>query len=96
MLKKKVFSGVTFIIALSMVFVAINQINDANRASAYIVKEPSTASSENPLKPIIYNGEEIPLVELCRRLNFKYKLAHARYIKMKKKGLPIQTDKIFF
>ena len=59
MLKKKVFSGVTFIIALSMVFVAINQINDANRASAYIVKEPSTASSENPLKPIIYNGEEM-------------------------------------
>ena len=59
MLKKKVLSGVTFIIALSMVFVAINKINGTYRASAYIVKEPSTASSEDSLKPITYNGEEM-------------------------------------
>ena len=45
---------------------------------------------------VLYNDEEVPLVELCRKLNFNYKLAHARYIRMKKKGLPIQIEKIFF
>lgn len=61
----------------------------------WITNAEQQLNKRNTVK-VIYNGEEIPLVELCRRLNFKYKLAHARYIKMKKKGLPIQIDKIFF
>jgi hypothetical protein len=61
----------------------------------WITNAEQQLNKRNTVK-VVYNGEEIPLVELCRRLNFEYKLAHARYIKMKKKGLPIQIEKIFF
>lgn len=61
----------------------------------WITNAEQQLNKRNTVK-VLYNGEEIPLVELCRKLNFNYKLAHARYIRMKKKGLPIQIEKIFF
>ena len=61
----------------------------------WITNAEQQLNKRNTVK-VLYNDEEIPLVELCRKLNFNYKLAHARYIKMKKKGLPIQIEKIFF
>lgn len=61
----------------------------------WITNSEQQLNKRNTVK-VLYNDEEIPLVELCRKLNFNYKLAHARYIRMKKKGLPIQIEKIFF
>ena len=61
----------------------------------WITNAEQQLNKRNTVK-VLYNDEEIPLVELCRKLNFNYKLAHARYIRMKKKGLPIQIEKIFF
>ena len=45
---------------------------------------------------IIYNGEEILLIDLCRKLNFPYKKAHRRFMKLKRKNLDININKIFF
>lgn len=61
----------------------------------WITNAEQQLNKRNTVK-VLYNDEEIPLAELCRKLNFNYKLAHARYMRMKKKGLPIQIEKIFF
>lgn len=77
----------------------IDRIDNENGYSPencrWITNAEQQLNKRNTVK-VLYNGEEIPLVELCRKLNFNYKLAHARYIRMKKKGLPIQIEKIFF
>ena len=41
-----------------------------------------------------YNGETWCLRTLCGKLGFPYKTAHRRYIRMKNKGLPIDTEKL--
>lgn len=44
---------------------------------------------------IFYNGKDYCLRNLCMEIGFPYKTAHRRYQRMKKKGLPINTDKLF-
>lgn len=44
---------------------------------------------------ISYNGQEYCLRRLCLELNFPYKVAHARYMRLKRENKPISTDFIF-
>lgn len=45
---------------------------------------------------IMYEGKEVLLIELCRKLNFPYKKAHRRYSVLKNKNAEISAEKIFF
>lgn len=44
---------------------------------------------------VFYQGKEWCLHTLCNQLNFPYKTAQKRYYRMKQKGLPIDSDKLF-
>lgn len=44
---------------------------------------------------IEYEGETYCLRQLCLKIGFPYKTAHQRLRKMQKKGLPVDTDRLF-
>jgi hypothetical protein len=44
---------------------------------------------------VIYNNQKYCLRSLCIEIGFPYKTAHRRYTKLKNKGLPITSEKLF-
>lgn len=44
---------------------------------------------------VTYEGEQYCLRTLCRKIGFPYKTAHRRLQRMRAKGKPIDTDKLF-
>ena len=61
----------------------------------WITNAEQQLNKRNTVK-VVYNGEEIPLVELCRILNKPYNVCHARYTKLKKNNLNIDLNKILY
>ena len=60
----------------------------------WITIEAQQANKSNTIK-IMYNGEERCLRTVCTDIGFPYKTAHRRYQRMKKRGEPIITEKLF-
>lgn len=60
----------------------------------WISAEEQQANKESTIY-ITHNGKRYCLHALCEELKFPYKTAHKRLQKMKAKGEPINTDKLF-
>lgn len=60
----------------------------------WITIEEQQSNKSNTVK-VLYKGKWYCLRTLCTLINFPYKTAHKRYTRMKRKGLPIDTDKLF-
>lgn len=60
----------------------------------WITKTEQQSNKSNTVR-VLYNGEWRCLRTLCGEINFPYKTAHRRLQRMKAKGIPIDTNKLF-
>lgn len=60
----------------------------------WITNEMQQSNKTNTIK-IMYQGQEYCLRTLCRKIDFPYKLAHGRYMRLKKANKPITNEYLF-